>query len=231
MFRWISEIAAGRILMITAGLMLAIAGLAALPVVPASAATSAVVSYWGTSHYEDNGSTYQCGTTWQWSQGLNQVDEVYNPCSTRVWVHYVSVGTGQVQAYCVNPFGGLAYDIPLQWNSTVTYSNIQLTANASPCDSGQTFAIAWETSNSQFHSQSYPCEDLTLSITGEFVEEASNLGCDSRMWLHESDGGTTGANSCVNPGAIAQPPAETYWQVQEVANQAPCDAGGPPYPY
>src|SRR5258708_2914558 len=30
--------------------------------------------------------------------------EVYNPCSTRVWVHYISGSS--VQPYCVNPGGG-----------------------------------------------------------------------------------------------------------------------------
>lgn len=194
--------------------MLAVAGLAELPADPASAASS-VVSYWGSSHYEDSGGSYQCGTSWQWRQGVNKIDDIYNPCSGRVWVHYVSVGTGQVQAYCVNPDGRLAYAIPLQWNSTVTYSDIQLSANTSACASGQTFAIAWENADSQIRTQSYTCLALTLTITGEFVEEASNLGCVSRMWLHESASGG-GASYCINPGqAIYESPADVYWQVKK----------------
>jgi hypothetical protein len=49
-----------------------------------------VASYWGTSHYEDSGGQYSCGTTWEINQGVNKVDEVYNPCNSRVWVHNYS---------------------------------------------------------------------------------------------------------------------------------------------
>jgi hypothetical protein len=234
MLRRISEIVVGRMLIITASLMLVGAGLVALAVVPASAATQVVVSYWGSNHYEDNDSTYQCGRTWEWRQGANALDEVYNPCNTRVWVHYYSTGTDEIQQFCVNPNGGLAYDFPaseLHWSSSVTFSDIQLTSNTLPCDSGQAFSVAWENDDSQITSFNYPCETFSAWTPNEFVEEAINANCSSRLWLHYNTDGS-GASYCISPeGKRYQPPADGYFQVSESANQAPCTAGGPPYPY
>ena len=106
---------------ITAGLLLVLASLAVLPAVPASAA-SQVESWWGTT---SNYKTYFGTCTaagWQVQQGVFPVLEVYNPCSDRVWVHYVNLGAGTVQSYCVNPGGGLAYAIPnFPFSSSETY--------------------------------------------------------------------------------------------------------------
>jgi hypothetical protein len=231
MIRRIAKKATGRTVMVTVGAMLAVAGLMALPVVPASATTSSVISYWGASHFEDSGGSYACGTTWEVSQGQNAVDEVYNPCDARVWVHYYSDNSSVPQTYCISPGGGLAYDIPLDWSSSVTFANIQLTSNTSQCDPGSPVGLAWEDADtSQIHSENDPCAYFTETITGDFIEEAVNSGCDTRMWLHYSASG--GASYCINPlGLLYQPPADAYWQVQVTSVQAPCSAGGAPYPY
>ncbi len=225
----IARMAMNRAATITAGLLLAAGALAALPS-PASAASS-VVSWWGTagSHYEDSGGSYSCAGTWQVDQGAHPNLEVFNPCNARVWVHYYNDSVTQVQAYCISPGGGLAYAIPLRWSTGYT-SNIQLTTNTSACDAGQTFGVAWQSVVST-QKLTYPCVPLSASVSGESIEAVSNLNCVSRMWLHEFANGS-GATYCVNPGAaLVQPPADAYYEVQETANQALCDAGGPPYSY
>ncbi len=233
MIRRIAKINLGRAAPIIAGLMLAAGALAAVQAPPASAASS-VVSWWnvGGVAKEQTGSVYPCGKSWQINQNGTQPLEVYNPCSGRVWVHVYDYSAGKTYAYCVNPGGGLAYPASRfpPWRSG-DGTDIQLSANTSACDSGQTFAIWWESaSTSRITTQVYACEALTLTWTGEFVEEAYNQGCDTRLWLHEYDSGT-GATYCVDPGTVAQLPADAYWQVEMVSNQAPCNAGGPPYPY
>jgi hypothetical protein len=234
MLRRLSKMIAGRILVVTAGLALATAGLSALTVAPASAANDVVVSYWGTGHYEDDDTTYQCGTTWDWEQGANAVDEIYNPCDARVWVHYVSEGTGVVQSYCVNPYGGLAYDIPtsqLQWSSSVTYTNIQLTSNTSQCDSGDNAYVWWNEAGTGYEEEdSYNCfVDSEISYSGFVVEQVQN-NCNTRIWLHINSSGT-GGTLCMNPGQTTSNYAYTFSYVDITANQALCASPGAPYPY
>jgi hypothetical protein len=67
------------------------------------------------------------------------VVEIYNPCPYRVWVHYVS--GSDIQPYCVNPGGGLAYHLPLTWAGGDS-ADIQLTTNASLC-APNLFGLNW----------------------------------------------------------------------------------------
>ena len=210
-----------------AGLTIAGAGLTALTAGQADAASS-VVSYWGTTHYEDSGGQYACGSTWIINQGTNKVDEVYNPCNTRVWVHYYNNGSGEVQQYCVNPNGGLAYGIPLVWSSAVTSTNIQLTSNTSPCYAGVTASISWENPNLSYAGQSPACSSgATFTRSGYEVGGIAN-NCDFRIWLHGPDN----SSLCVYPGGSNFPGYDSpYTELQMTAAQAPCSAGSAPYPY
>lgn len=219
----------GRTGRITAGLLLMLACLAVLHAVPASAASS-VESWWGSATSPQTLPCNLVSTTVR--QGAVPAVEVYNPCGDRVWVHYVSVGTGEVQAYCVNPGGGLAYKIPLQWSSTVTYSDIQLSNNTSPCDdASKNLGIRWWQANSTFNHQTVDesCHIGTVfTKKGFYISGASN-SCDFRVWLHQFDNGT-GNTKCLNPGnGYDVPPPSAYWQAQMSANQAPCNAGPPPF--
>jgi len=226
MIRRIAKINPGRAAITAAGLMFAAAGLAALPAVQASAASSNVVSYWGTSHFEDNSPTYECGTTWEVNQGANQVDEVYNPCNARVWVHYYSTGTGQVQSFCVTPDGGLAYHIPLQFNGSVTNVNIQLTSNTSPCSAGEEASASW-VSGLQIQDKFYGCNVGDSFTFGGWTVGGLNNSCDFRVWLHGSN-----SSFCIDPGgSTGFGFTGAYTEIQMTALQAPCGAGAPPYPY
>jgi hypothetical protein len=234
MLRQITKNIAGRTLMITMGLMLATAGLTASSAGSANAASSSVVSYWGTmsNHFEDDGSLYECGTTWDWIQNANPAFEIYNPCNTRVWVHYVNEGTGQVQAYCVNPGGGLAYSpLPITWSSSVTYSNIQLTSNTAQCDSGDDAYIWWNEEGTGYTPLSdYACTiNYGTSKSGYLVNEAQNT-CDSRLWLHANSNGTGNA-LCIDPGSPVANFGTVYLEFEISGNQMPCSYPAAPLPY
>jgi len=73
-----------------------------------------------------------------WYPGAAQ--EVYNPCGGRVWVHYISGSA--VASYCVNPGGGLAYDLPITWKPGDS-TNIELTSDTADCDAGNLFGLNW----------------------------------------------------------------------------------------
>lgn len=205
---------------LAAGLTLASAGLATLWSGPVSAATS-VTSYWGTNNTLEDGGQYPCGTTWEINQGANRVDEVSNPCNTRVWVHYYSDSSGEVQQYCINPDGGLAYGIPMAFSSSVTYADIQLTSNTSACDAGAAAAVTWENSNLQSAGKSYACAPGdTFTYSGLNVGGIAN-NCDFRIWLHGSGNRTL----CINPGGSNYPGYDSpYSQLQMTDVQAPCSA-------
>ena len=253
--------ARGRVAAVAMCLLLAAGGLAALPAVPAGASTTVVAVFSG-----DGGdyATPLCSLPGTYHYGGKAL-EVFNPCSDRVWVHYISGST--VQEYCVNPGGGLAYDLPINWAGG-DISDLQITTNKSPCDAGDLFGLDWCASTATcplpIPDPPPPCIDfcqgaavaeLTASLapdapddpiiggyscqasavpyiwTGHWVYQVWNAGCDFRIWLHQHDDGS-GLSLCLNPGqdTPGYSPA-VYWQVQETNNQAPCDAGGPPYPY
>jgi hypothetical protein len=224
MIRRIAKVAGARLLIMTSGLMLATAGLAALPAGPAQAATPSVVSYWGGTGYETDGSIYECGKTWDWPQGSSSVNEVYNPCDTRVWVHYVDEGDpGASGSFCVNPNGGLAYGIPLHWNGG-DLSDIQLTSNTSGCDAS--VSVQWE-SDFTFANKTYNCQPGgSYTVSGLTVDQVAN-DCDTRIWLH----GPGNSADCLNPstGSFYYPDS-SYTELQTTAVEAPCSAVLP-YPY
>jgi hypothetical protein len=221
MIRQTAKIAAARIFIMAATLAMVIAG---LPVGPARASTLSVVSYWGVNGYKADGSIYQCGKTWYWPQGNIAVDEVYNPCNTRVWVHYDDqTDPGASEEFCVNPDGGLAYGFPLHLNSN-DISDIQLTSNTSPCDS--TVSVIWE-ANLQFQTKTYDCQpDSSATLSGFTVDGFANY-CDSRIWLH----GSGNSSHCVDPTTGSFYATNSpYSQIQMTNVEAPRSAT-PPYPY
>ena len=239
MMRRIARIARSRIAAIAMGLLLAVIGMAALPAAPASASSNVSAVFSGDSDY----ATPSCsapGTYYYPGSAL----QVYNPCSTRVWVHYTSGSS--VQAYCVNPGGAIAYDLPIHWASGDT-SDLQITSNGSPCyASNAFFTVAWLGSCSVCTPawNPYPCHlAQPLANSGLWVyavwnnESSTNQGpgtCPFRIWVHQYDNGT-GMSACIDPGhtipASLGFTSPVYWQVLETDNQAPCSAGGPPYPY
>jgi hypothetical protein len=224
---------------IAVGLLLAAAGSAVLPAAPASASTTVVAVFSSSNEYI----TPLCSDPGTYDQSGSAV-EVYNPCSTRVWVHYYSGSS--VETYCVNPGGGLAYDLPIRWAGGDT-SDLQITTNTAPCYAANaSFQIAWLASC----SLCFPAWDLkscqmgqTFTNKGEWVyavwnnETSTNEGpgtCNVRIWVHEYDNGTGNA-ACIDPGGVI-PASEgyrspVYWQVDVTNVQAPCSAGSPPYPY
>ncbi len=104
----------------TAGLLLAVGLTAALPAVPASASSNVVAVFSADADY----ATPSCSLPGTY---------FYNPCGTRVWIHYTSGSS--VQAYCVNPGGGLAYDLPIHFASGDS-TDLQISSNPSPCGAG-----------------------------------------------------------------------------------------------
>src|SRR5713226_8670379 len=218
--------ARGRVAAVAMCLLLAAGGLAALPAVPAGASTTVVAVFSGDVCYY---ATPLCSLLVTYHYGGKAL-EVFNPCSDRVWVHYISGST--VQEYCVNPGGGLAYDLPINWAGG-DISDLQITTNKSPCDAGADFEAYWLACAggciplpSPFGCQmNHP----PITATGLWVYEVGIDGCNFRIWLHEHDDGS-GNSVCIDPGphdVVGYYPAGAYWQVQETDNQAPCSAGGP----
>jgi hypothetical protein len=209
---------------IAVGLLLAAAGSAVLPAAPASASTTVVAVFSSSNEYI----TPLCSDPGTYDQSGSAV-EVYNPCSTRVWVHYYSGSS--VETYCVNPGGGLAYDLPIRWAGGDT-SDLQITTNKSQCDAGVSFAINWFAGGYLIDSESNVCQpnQTFTEPAGVYAEWITDGGCDFRIWLHGENG--TSPSSCYNgTGDSPTVTTKTYFQVQTTYNQAPCDAGGPPYPY
>ena len=227
MIQRIARIARSRIAAIAMGLLLAVVGMAALPAAPASASSNVSAVFSGDSDY----ATPSCsapGTYYYPGSAL----QVYNPCSTRVWVHYTSGSS--VQAYCVNPGGAIAYDLPIHWASGDT-SDLQITTNSSQCDSGTYWGINWFNNGFLAASQTNACQmdgnGNPFTEPGLYVGWVADGGCNFRIWLHQEDNGT-GASYCINgKGDTPTFHNPLYYQVQETYNQAPCNAGGPPYPY
>jgi hypothetical protein len=214
-------------------MLVAGAGVAALPATSASASTIAEVWFSGEGTgiqvCSDPGTFYYSGS----------VVEVYNPCSVRVWVHYTA-GTA-VQSFCVNPGGGIAYDLPITWASVDT-TNIQVTTNSALCDDrggakGLTpIVVSWDTGLG-LYQQSYNCDPAqSKQSLGEDTMFWIQSFCDFRIWVHANDDGS-GASHCLDPNwnatvgqGIYDPPSETEFKqflVSEI--QAPCAAGSPPY--
>jgi hypothetical protein len=154
--------------------------------------------------------------------------EVYNPCGTRVWVHYYSGSS--IQPYCVNPGGGLAYDLPISWQGGDT-SDLQITTNTNQCDSGNYFAVNWFVNHVLVNSETSACQPgrTFTEPAPQYVGYLNDGGCDFRIWLHGANG--TSPSLCFNGTGDTSTTYKVYYQAQSTNNQAPCDAGGPPYPY
>jgi hypothetical protein len=137
----IARIVRSRLAMIAAGLMLAAGGLAVIPAASANAGEllQAVFSQ------DPDIASQPCSTPGDFTYPGAAV-EIYNPCSGRVWIHYTS-GSG-VAAYCVNPDGGLAYDLPIKWAGGDT-TDMQLTSNTAQCDQNNLFGINWCATNDE----------------------------------------------------------------------------------
>ncbi len=228
MIQRMARIGRGRVATIVAALLLGGGALAALPA-PAASAASSAVSWWnvGGSAVEltffcDNP---QLSTLPSGDYAL----EVYNPCGYRVWLHAYSGST--IYAYCVNPGGGLAYALPRH------YTDIQVTTNPALCDnaSNNHAHVTWlGPGTNNIVGFNYTCQRLDSKyVQGYWVNEVGN-SCNVRMWLHQYDNGT-GAALCVDAGQVVPGglgwTSPVYWQVQVTTNEAPCNAGGPPYPY
>jgi hypothetical protein len=237
MIRPITKVTRGRKVIIAAGLMLAFAS---IHITPATAALSGVVSYWGdpsspTEHDASNG-PYACGGTWQIDENYAEPLEVYNPCNSRVWVHVKDYTAARTYSYCVNPHGGLDYSA-FPWHSG-DRSDIQLSSTTSPCDGTAQFIVDWEQGD-----PSNPTATSVIPVScgqagpGSFstwyIGQLLNY-CDSRVWVHEYDSGT-GNQFCTDLttgySLLGYPSLGKMWQFQETLNQAPCNAGNPPYPW
>jgi hypothetical protein len=242
----------GRMARIGAVLALAVGGAAAIPSVPAGAATL-VNATWnlGTAANPDYESvTPLCSDPGTYTYG-GRAAQVYNPCSGRVWLHYYDTQNDKIIPYCVNPRGGLAYDF------SYPFTDLQVTTNPNPCwASNAQFTIAWwNGGDGPPNWYTFSCNNGETFIntdggpgrgwwvyTVQNDESNTNQGagtCPFRIWLHATDSGT-GQAACLDPGNTLPPNTfpngggyskPVYWQVQETANQSPCSAGAPPFPY
>lgn len=243
MLRRISRVVSGRAAGPAAAVMLVLAAVAAAPAVPAQAASSVPEVFvgpagtrnpnWGSL---DNGSQtpWTCAYAWQTQQHSEQVDEIYNPCNTRMWVHYYYGST--YAEICVNPGGGLAYSVPFltAWKSGDT-ADIQLSGNTSPCLANTLgLQVTWSDGT---RDQDYCGIAESTSSSANWITAAIN-SCDTRVWLHIDNSGK-GVTICLdnyNSGAensyyLNPTSATTFFQYQLTLNQAPCSAGGAPYSY
>jgi hypothetical protein len=217
MINWIAR-AVRRPAVLLSAVLLGLVAAAALPAAPANA-SAAVESWWG-NYSADQTLDCSLAPTYTDEPAL-PVSEVYNPCGYRVWVHYVSDSDPQAgQSYCVNPDGGLAYDIPnFPFDSgEVTYSYIQLTSNPDWCDAGTSSSITYYKNGSPLaHTTSLACSiGGGLTVPGVLAQVSDS--CDSRMWLYGPDN----AILCLSPGVSGGSFGTTYDKVLLVANQAPC---------
>jgi hypothetical protein len=249
MMQWIARITTASMARIVAGLALVVACLVMFPAGPASA-SSMVVGIWSD---QTDDALVPCGSPGTYTYGSKAL-EVYNPCGDRVWLHYYDNANGQVYTFCVNPGGGLAYGF------SYPFTDLQLTSNPSPCyASNAQFEIAWWNGSNIPTFYTFACNpgqaftniaggpgrgNWVLAVWND--ESATNQGpgtCNFRIWVHQTDSGT-GQSACMDPGSTLPPglpfpgvlngggyQTPVYWQVQETYNQAPCSAGGPPYPY
>ena len=168
---------------IAVGLLLAVGGLAALPALPASATTlvSAVVNF-GTQSSPD----YEYVTPACNAPGLyyysGEIVQVYNPCGYRVWVHFTSGST--VEAYCVNPGGAIAYDLPIHYAVGDTV-DIQVTTNPNQCDIEFSACGVPSVCAVCVTPETYGCQmGVPQTNPGFVVGTVYSNGCDYRIWLH-----------------------------------------------
>ena len=111
MMRRIAGMVGSQLALLVVGVLLVAGGLALVPAASASASTdgSGAVEAW----FSGGGTGVQLCSSPGTGYYNAPVVEIYNPCPYRVWVHYVS--GSDIQPYCVNPGGGLAYHLPLTW--------------------------------------------------------------------------------------------------------------------
>src|ERR1700678_4317346 len=229
MIQRLARIGRSRLTRLAMGLLIVACVLAAVP--PASANTPASSLVFAIFSQDSDPASQPCSTPGDFTyQGAAL--EVYNPCPYRVWIHYVS-GSG-VAAYCVNPGGGLAYDLPITWEGGDS-SDLQISNNTSSCDLGATWGIQWS-DNGGLIPETNGCQNTGNG--NPFTEPAPLFvayvvgSCNFRIWLHANTNGS-GASYCISPGSTGDSPSfgSLYHQVNESYNQAPCNAGGAPYPY
>jgi hypothetical protein len=231
MIRRMTTMVRSRMALLAAGVLLAAGGLALVPAASASASTdgSGAVEAW----FSGGGTGVQLCSSPGTGYYNAPVVEIYNPCGYRVWIHYVSGST--VQSYCVNPGGGLAYDLPITWAGGDS-SDIQLTTNAAQCDNadGDVFELFTLTQGSTPLPMQYNCLPSYGKIfqDGYWIYELMPVNCNFRIWLHQNTDGS-GKSLCIDPGyhySEGTYVKDQYQQLQVTNVQAPCSAGGAPYP-
>jgi hypothetical protein len=200
---------------------IAVASLAMLPAVSASASTG-VVADWKLPNTNIGAveASYSCSSNTQTYEGL-PLAEVRNSCGVRVWLHHYN-SDGTIDAYCVNPDGGVAYGF------STGYTELQVSSTPTQCDSGAKYAVGWYGYVSNIVAKTYACTMGTQHSDNTYwVYSVSAAQCNFRIWLHNSD---TGQSICISPQGTSGPyPTPVYLQLETTYNQAPCDAGPPPF--
>jgi hypothetical protein len=195
-------------------------GLALLPPAAAANAGTTYTVIWINSESATSTFTYSCSAGAQTYYGEN-VDQVSNGCSDRVWIHEDTNGDGT--PYCINP-GALAY----AFSTTVDFTQVEPSGSStSPCDAGAELEAEWIGEPGGTY-QSYPCSDgYATSYGGEepLVAWVDNT-CNTRVWVHNPSGV---ALACVSPYSTFTTSAVQFGdspvEIQISGNQAPCSAG------
>lgn len=201
---------------IFAATLLAATALMAAPTISASASSS-VTTTWVTSYGSDT-FTYACtGNSTHTYYGEN-ISHVTNGCSTRVWLHANTDGSGAT--YCINP-GATAYGF------TRTYEQFLISTNGAACDAGQEVPAEWAGIWTNYDCVDGSTHVLQYFGSYEFLDEIDNF-CNVRVWAHQNPNGS-GATLCISPGTtvtnINLNYSTEFDQFLISSNQAPCSAG------
>ena len=214
---------------LAAGAMLAAGGLALVPAASASASVtdSSIVEAW----FGDGGTGLQPCSAPGTDYYNSSVTEVYNPCGYRVWVHYVSGSA--VQSFCVNPGGGVAFDLPITWAGGDS-SDIQLTTNPAQCDNAagdvfEPYTVEGEGGTPLPMPLNCLMNYAPISQEDYWFYVVMPVNCNFRIWLHQNTNGS-GNSLCIDPGYHYQEgyfARYQYEQLQVTHIQAPCSAKQP----
>jgi hypothetical protein len=197
------------------GLALIGAVVLTISALPARASTPQAEVVWINSSGSTVENAYNCVDNSTHTQPGYYIYTLYNGCSTRIWAHENSDGSGA--ASCA-PQGFLSPAIPFN-----AYQ-FQMTANTSVCDTY--VGIYWENSSGiSSPPRAFPCSQQQYIQTGFWIGLLSN-SCGNRVWMHQYDDGT-GAAQCeyafTNDWIYAWGTGQQkYWQFQVTANGYPC---------